>query len=291
MGNFFLFLIFTCSLFSCETLFQFCDQFTRPFSILVLYPEDEHLCFTLARKYPQAVIIMVQQDIGIDNKKASALLEKCIKQKDLTNLILVSGQINAQDAREIVRCEHFDGIICPTTPFEMTIPLYLTTQEVIDLLLQASPNLFFKGQLYKNNKPTQIFKGLLFRAEAQNKEYAYSPSQMITYGQPISSSMQHGIAKCPGLSLISFLTFKGIWPDPQEIKKLLLCPEYKKFYPRATPWNTIISGNTLHFEIPPDKTLPTIDPLAPTLWEIFSPLFECRSKRELCDLIQFNYFD
>ncbi len=274
-----------------DQLFEICDRYKRHFSILNLHADDGETAFLLAQKYPHAVIVMSEQDIGIDQKKASALLNKCKKGPQLPNLILLSGRLNIDDLMELSQSEHFDIILCGKSPYDLQYPNHITPKQLITHLLKLSSTLIIAEDLYPSEEKTDIEKGLLFRSDAPKITYTYSLEDCITYGNHFETEKIYGITKCPGISLIAFLAYRGIWPDPEGIKKQLKYHLISKNYPRATPWNTIISGEVINFNIPPNKAPYSSDPLSPTLWEIFDLLFESKSKREMRELIQTNYFD
>ncbi len=278
-------------LFANEQLFMLCDRYERHFSVLALHAGDGELPLSLAKKYPHAVVVMTEQDLGIDHKAATLLLEKCKKAPELTNVVLLSGRINWADLQEISKSDHFDIVLLGKSPFDLHHPKHVTPENLIELLLKLSPHLFIKKTFYQSQETSYMENGLLFRPDHPNLTYHCSFENCFTFGNYLRSEETHGITKCPGLSLIAFLTYRGLWPDHDTIKNQLKDPSIYENYARATPWNTIISGQLINFNIPPNTAPFHTDPLSPTLWEIFDSLFACKSKREMREFIENHYFD
>lgn len=274
-----------------DTLIKFCDQYERPFSILDLYASDGELAFALAKKYPHATVILSSQDIGLKSKHASNLRKQCKERPELTNIVLLTAQINVSDAEKLASSEHFDLLLTEKSPEEMPIPKGTSTDYILQLLKQASTHLFIKGEHYSSNLHSHLTKHLLMRDGEVTKEYTVHPTRIDTLASKSGFGEAKRITRPPGITLLTYLTYRGIWPSRMMILQQLQDREVEQTYPLATPWNVFVTGTSLAFETPPQKEVALPDPLAPSLWEILDSLFECRSKHEFRELIEDRYID
>ena len=284
------FLLFLVPLFACEEIFEVCDQYERSFSILNMNAGDGEIGFLLAEKYPQAVIVMTEQDIGIKNKLATALVEKCRKRRALKNIVIISAQINVSDAEDLSKCEHFDLVICSKSPKEMQLPKDISEEHVVNLLKEIASHVFIDNHLLPNTQKSLIEKKCLYREDHERLAFKLTKKLNCNYRKCPKTNEYHAVTICPGISLITYLTYRGVWPQIADVKAKLSNNNVKTAHQNATPWNVIISGEVLNFNLPPNEESKA-NLFAPNLWEIEDDLFKAKSKREMRELIETNYFD
>ncbi len=279
------------SLFGKEEINQICDQYKRPFSILNLNAGDGELGIKLAKKYPHSVVVMTEQDIGIDKKLATALLKRIKDEQVGRNIVLLSGQINVNDAQSLAKCEHFDIVICSKSPYEMQLPKTVLPNDIIDLLKEIACHVFIEDKLIESSEKPFIEKSLLFRDLCMKTRFTQSFSKMnrnVTC-EKLNSTL--AITKCPGISLIAFQAYRGLWPERTTLLAALSEKTTRQNFTLASLWNVIVSGEIIHIESFPNREEEYNDPLCPSLWEIQEEFFECTSKREIRSLVESNYFD
>lgn len=272
-----LFICFLLPLMAKPTIRDVCDQFARPFTLLHINADDDDTIFDLAKEYPQATFVYTQQNKGLKMHAATNLLNRAKSIPDLNNVVILNVNLNEANLCLLSTCEYFDVVI--------------TKEKNTDTINTLGQFIFLNEELLSQNDRDFIEKQLLFRDESVQKSYTLSETGMQTISYCARTKTTHAITKIPGISLISFQTFRGIYPENTDIINQLKNTQTKNWYKRATPWNTIISGKSINFEIAPDKTPLQKDTLCPTLYDLWDEFFTCKSKREMRELIENNYFD
>lgn len=266
------------SLFASVAIEQLCDQYKRPFTILSIDADDGEQEILLAKQFEHATVVMTEKDRGIENKKATALVEKVKEIPRLDNIVILDCVMTAQNLELLATSEYFDIIITPS-------------KENLSTLKKMSHYIICGGEWIDGNIKDKMERLPLFREHGPKTSYKISFNQIQSFEVSSKTPQTHAIMKCPGISLITFFALRGLYPEKIDIVSQLQNRSIRTYFKHATPWNTIVSGNQINFNTAPNRRTPKKNPKSPTLWEIWDEFFSCQSKREMQELIEERYLD
>ncbi len=252
-----------------QAIQNFLKQYKRPFTVLDINPTDATCSFALAKKYTQAIYVMMTD-------KPNSLLQRCSSEA-LPNTIVLNTELSTNILQRFGECEHIDVVLLLNgldTHGE-------AWRDFIDTVLTLGDNtIIYKGgnrktetEQYMIQKNAQQLadglyliegsKKLLLRGSwvMHRKKVPYNIESTYTKKVLVKIPAQ-GFEKTvvshwsPGINLVTFKMCGGLYPTcdilQRNIGKTLETP-HTEWRPR----HMIIQGHTV-------KLIDTDDPRFPT---------------------------
>ena len=249
----------------CDLLESFACQYRRPFTSIEIAVCDGAGSIYLAEKYKQAVCVMVENDEPAGAAWAGLLCSYC-KEKNLSNVILLGNSVRAHEIRRLGECEHFD-IVFSFYIFERIGEAWQDIVEAMaklgnhllleipDSRVQAQQYLLKKGAhtvaILGKSKIYYLFcdkKGLKRKTWLRTLESTIMIDSTFTKKKLIKKTPCHDVMLTsdwePGINLVTFKMYRGIYPTIPMVKKALSDIRYV----RHNDWamhNIIIQGTGL----------------------------------------------
>lgn len=249
----------------CNILDSFAEQYARPFTAVEIAACDGACSLYLAHTYPRAVCVMIEGNELQGPAWGDFVLAHCAKQK-LPNIILLESAVRFADLQRLGECEHFDLVFS----FYAVERAGFSWKSLIDAMLQLGDHLLLEvmnthvqAQNYllqhgahviatlttstiyyvACNKKTLKRKTWLRTLESKiNIKSTFTEKKLIKktpyHNNILTSDWQ------PGINLITFKMYHGVYPTTAMVKKALSAIEYV-WHNDWAMHNIIVQGTSL----------------------------------------------
>lgn len=131
-------------------------KYTRPFTMLDIVGSG-HGCYTFnaAFAHPQSVFVMIDS--------SDKLLDSCVANDSLDNVILLNTDITPQRLKRLSECEHFDVVVA----LDIIQKFGQLWREVIDIVLAMGSNIIVELQCADSDTNNQEIKQYLLDKHAE----------------------------------------------------------------------------------------------------------------------------
>lgn len=239
------------------------SRYTRPFTMLDIGARQGYFSLRAAYNYPQSVFVMIEDNTLAKYYPNSNLLDICIKNKELHNIILFNKEIIEDDLQRLSECEHFDLVVA----FDLFSSYKNDWRNIIEKILNLGDNILIevpneqvdlKAYLKSNrlallwkfeNSDIWFFEGqknLLLRRHWLRPltstlaiESNYESKKLIKdYDKIVITDW------VPGINLVTFKMCSGIYPTCETIGKGVRALK-EIVHSDWLAHNMIVQGNTL----------------------------------------------
>jgi hypothetical protein len=248
-----------------DLLDSFAGQYKRPFTSVEVAAGKGDYSLHLAELYMRAVCVMIEGNEPKGTAWADLIMARCNKQKE-SNIILLGSLARTADIQRLGECEHFDlvfsfcGIERAGTLWKELIDAMATLGdhlllEVLDNHKQAQQYLVAKGAspmailsestvyYIQCKKNTLKRKTWLRTLESTITIRSTFTEKKLVKKTPHNNNILTSDWK-PGINLITFKMYHGIYPGLATVKKALSAIEYV-WHNDWAMHNIIMQGNSL----------------------------------------------
>jgi hypothetical protein len=244
---------------------SFANQYTRPFTAIEIAACDGTYSLYLAKKYSEAVCVMIEGNELQGPAWGDLIFVNCVRQK-LSNIILMADVPRSADLQRLSECEHFDLVFsfCAIERAEFDWKSLIDAMlklgdhlllEVMNTQVQAQNYLLQCGAhamvtlsvstIYyiACNKKTLKRKTWLRTLESKiNIKSTFTEKKLIKK-TPYHDNILTSNWK-PGINLITFKMYHGVYPTTAMVKKALTSIEYV-WHNDWAMHNIIVQGDSL----------------------------------------------
>ena len=207
------------------------SKYTRPFTMLDIGARQGYFSLRAAYNYPQSVFVMIEDISEAKLYPDYNLLDICLKNKELHNIILFNKGIIADDLQRLSECEHFDLVVA----FNVFASDKINWPSIVDKIINLGDNILVEvpheledlrtdleskrfALLWKFENSDILFfegqKNLLLRrhwlrplTSSLTIESTYESKKLIKdYDKIVITDW------VPGINLITFKMYSGILP-------------------------------------------------------------------------------
>ena len=248
-----------------NVLDSYASKYVRSFTAVEIAACDGEYSLHMAERYPQAVCVMIEGNELQGSAWGDLVLSRCI-QKKLPNTILLNNIVRVPDVKRLGECEHFDLVYS----FCAIERAKASWQSLIDALLTLGDHLFLEisntheqAQKYMLQHGAQVIASLSSSAIyyiACNKKTLQRKTWLRTLESKITIRSNFNEKKIikktpyfntiltsdwkPGINLITFKMYNGVYPTVKMVKKALTDIEYV-WHNDWAMHNIIVQGNRL----------------------------------------------
>ena len=293
---FFLCLIVTLSLKSNEEVIKLIEKYERPITLLDLNAGDGRVSISLAEKFPASTIVMMEQNQGLGKKNAYDLFQNLRRNSHLKNTILLNNTLTYNDLLYLSKNEHIDLIVAINVLNQIRIPRNVSKETIMELLINSTNELVVNlpendDEYERILKEKYEYKTLYLNDEMQvyhiESECLKRNREEVLKRLPLSYESESGLSilRCQrptGISLVTYLLFRGIWPSKEFIFNKLSNIEWSSLA-NMDPSKIRIQGDLIEFET---LALPTKEKEGEKSKEFCLNLFDCQTKRAIREYLK-----
>ena len=252
-----------------QVVHEECLKYDRPFTVLDLGAGDGTISMALAQEFPDSVFVMLERNIGLDQKKASTLLEHLEEEESPSNLVLLNKSINVKEIETLSKTEHFDIILAFDFLQRIHLPKMFTPRALLNFTIHLGDTLFaslpmksksyikvFDHNEYLNDSETLPFETHQFYTfknedtpylrhhwydeESSLMRIAASYEDNALYLTFDIPPFQKRLYRPPGISLITFQNLRGAFPTSENLMHLT-----ENLQPPLHPKQILVQGNAI----------------------------------------------
>lgn len=226
-----------------SVIMQEVSLYERPITVLDFGFRDGDLSFQMAKDFPESVFVFVEKNMGLDKRKADYLHQKFQQNLHQENLILLNKSLSFSELMALSHVEHFDVVLASHFFKTLHIPKGYTRSDLLDILTELADVVFIEVNEIDSLKPlldledSAIYKLKKEGAWHQVAPHLYAatdPSVKLrasfTHKRVVkfddATPFHQASEKPPGISLITFLAFRGLWPTQEVLVDQMRSFEY-----------------------------------------------------------------